>query len=141
MQTFLPYASFKDSAKSLDSKRLGKQRVEVKQIFNCYTGKLSRWNNHPAVRMWRGHHIALLQYGLDICEEWQLRGFEDTLYDEFSDWYIEEISTGVDIIYPPWLGDRDFHRSHRANLVRKDPEFYIPKFGNLDSEPYIWPIK
>jgi len=32
MQTFLPYADFKESAQCLDYRRLGKQRVEAKQI-------------------------------------------------------------------------------------------------------------
>ena len=34
MQTFLPYPDFERSAKVLDNKRLGKQRVEVLQILN-----------------------------------------------------------------------------------------------------------
>ena len=38
MQTFLPYASFEESAKVLDRQRLGKQRVECLQIFNALAG-------------------------------------------------------------------------------------------------------
>ena len=34
MQTFLPYESFEDTAKVLDYRRLGKQRVEGMQIIN-----------------------------------------------------------------------------------------------------------
>ncbi len=39
MQTFLPYDSYADSAAVLDRARLGKQRVEAKQIllFACLT--------------------------------------------------------------------------------------------------------
>ena len=33
MQTFLPYSSFTESAKILDWRRLGKQRVEGMQII------------------------------------------------------------------------------------------------------------
>ena len=33
MQTFLPYADFLASAKALDQKRLGKQRVETIQVL------------------------------------------------------------------------------------------------------------
>ena len=39
MQTFLPYPSFDASAKVLDYRRLGKQRVEAYQILNTITGK------------------------------------------------------------------------------------------------------
>ena len=35
MQTFLPYADFERSAKSLDYKRLGKQRVEAMQLIKA----------------------------------------------------------------------------------------------------------
>lgn len=35
MQTLVPYGAFAASARSLDSKRLGKQRVEVIQIENA----------------------------------------------------------------------------------------------------------
>lgn len=34
MQTFLPYPSFSESARVLDNRRLGKQRVECLQILN-----------------------------------------------------------------------------------------------------------
>lgn len=33
MQTFLPFAEFKETACILDYRRLGKQRVEAKQII------------------------------------------------------------------------------------------------------------
>lgn len=39
MQTFLPYPNFIGSAKVLDSKRLGKQRVENLQIMQALLGK------------------------------------------------------------------------------------------------------
>lgn len=39
MQTFLPYKSFVKSAACLDMRRLGKQRVEAKQILMALTGE------------------------------------------------------------------------------------------------------
>ena len=39
MQTFLPYKSFEESAKVLDWRRLGKQRVEGMQIINAIEQK------------------------------------------------------------------------------------------------------
>ena len=64
MQTFLPYADFKQSAQCLDMKRLGKQRVEALQIHNIVSGKRTSggWMNHPAVAMWQGHAEALADY-------------------------------------------------------------------------------
>ena len=59
MQTFLPYESFAESAKVLDWRRLGKQRVEGMQIIKAITGEkrldgkpYKGWINHPASVMW-----------------------------------------------------------------------------------------
>jgi hypothetical protein len=133
MITFLPYPDFTKSAQSLDYRRLGKQRVEAFQILETLLGKSSSWINHPAVRMWRGHEVILSMYGLSMCIEWIRRGYNDSMAERF-----QEVSGSFDS--PPWLGNEDLHRSHRSNLVRKDPIFYIPKFGNLPPEPYFWPL-
>ena len=84
MQTFLPYPSFTKSAACLDSRRLGKQRVEAKQIYLALTKPGYGWQNHPAVKMWRGYEPALLSYGIIVCYEWVNRGFKDTLGDYFN---------------------------------------------------------
>jgi hypothetical protein len=54
MQTFLPVANFKESAKILDYRRLGKQRVEARQILNALQGKSKGWANHPATKCGEG---------------------------------------------------------------------------------------
>jgi hypothetical protein len=44
---------------------------------------------------------------------------------------------------PPWLGDADFHRSHRAALVRKEPEHYSAHFDDVGDGvgiDYVWPV-
>jgi hypothetical protein len=43
--------------------------------------------------------------------------------------------------YPDWFGNKEFHASHRSNLLRKDPEFY-GKYGWTEPHdlPYIWPL-
>ncbi len=39
-----------------------------------------------------------------------------------------------------WLGDDAFHRAHRSNLLRKDPEWYGAVFDDVpDHLPYVWP--
>jgi len=55
MQTFLPYVNFAESAKCLDYRRLGKQRVEAKQILDVLNGKTTAWQNHPCVKAWKGY--------------------------------------------------------------------------------------
>lgn len=100
MQTFLPYPSFTESAKVLDMKRLGKQRVECKQIINALEGTSKGWQNHPAAIMWRGYLPALAEYGLVICEEWVSRGYKDTLLPFFE----QRLALGGYPFRPPWIG-------------------------------------
>ena len=47
-------------------------------------------------------------------------------------------------LLPSWLGDEALHRSHRSNLIAKDPDFYRPRFAERfgaepDDLPYVWP--
>lgn len=134
MQTFLPYPSFVESVRVLDYRRLGKQRLEAKQIVTTLRHSRGAWMNHPAVRMWAGYIPALCVYGMHCCNEWVRRGYTDNMFDFFAE--------PCGVIEPPnWIGDEDFHSSHRANLLRKDPEYYS-QFGWTDSPdlPYVWPI-
>jgi hypothetical protein len=131
MQTFLPYKNFKKSAKSLDRQRLGKQRIECKQIYGALIFGGS-WKNHPAVKMWRGYERSLLKYSIEICNEWISRGYKDSQKQLFVEWLNNQ--TGTDR-KPPWLTD-EFCRSHQSNLNRKSDyyKFDVPK--NLE---YLWP--
>lgn len=140
MQTFVPLKSFQDSARVLDYRRLGKQRVETWQIYNTLVGNSHGWRNHPAVKMWAGYEAALLLYGMTICTEWQRRGYKDTLYKKMEDEF-KAHRYSTNIILPPWFGDDRIHSSHRSNLLRKDLNFYS-KYGwkENDSQDYYWPV-
>jgi hypothetical protein len=150
VQTFLPYNNFIDSARCLDYRRLGKQRVECKQILQALgvpvggplRDKPSSWRNHPATRMWQGHEYSLCVYAIAICDEWRRRGYRDTLQPQFYDAANTLLRFGKDESgRPPWLGCDEFHSSHRSNLLRKLPEHY-GRFGwsEPDNLEYFWPI-
>jgi hypothetical protein len=149
VQTFLPYPGFAATARVLDPRRLGKQRVEALQVLRALTVPGYGWRHHPVVRMWRGYEEALTRYGLEICREWTATGRRDTcaasLGAEFTAvtarrtprTQAELAGAGA---LPPWLGDPEFHRSHRSALVRKDPGYYRPLFPDVpDDLPYVWP--
>lgn len=137
MQTFVPYDSAQKSASVLDRQRLGKQRVEVIQILKALTFG-GGWSNHPATKMWTGHEVALINYGVAICDEWIDRNYKDTCRGKILD-FLEHYDASQDT-WPAWWGDENVHASHRANLLRKDPDFY-GAFGWSESPelPYIWP--
>ena len=140
MQTFLPHPDFAASARCLDNRRLGKQRVEGMQIMKACIYK-SSWGNHPAVLMWRGYERALHLYVQDICIEWVHRGFRDTCSVKTRDFCTDEGVFQDELIMPPWLGREDFHLAHRSNLVRKDPVFYGRLWPDVPADlPYVWPV-
>ncbi len=150
MQTFVPYADFARTATVLDTKRLGKQRVEVIQIVRALTVPGYAWSSHPAVLMWKGYEEALGRYGLAMCEEWRQRGFGDTCAETIA---ADLARAGVNRLrsypelaeagaLPAWLFDESVQGSHRSALVRKDPEHYRSAFPDADPDvPYVWPVR
>jgi len=132
MQTFLPYSCFFKTAECLDYRRLGKQRVEAYQILKVLNNETISWQNHPAVKMWTGYQSCLALYGVIICREWIKRGYNDNLLNKIIPYY------NRNIVYPKWLGNEQFHKSHQSNLLRKNPEYYSKFFAVPDDLPYIW---
>lgn len=148
MQTFLPYPDFHKSAQVLDRLRLGKQRVEAKQILltldrlkNSPKGVTIPWGSHPAVKMWAGYEVSLCLYGDAICDEWKNRGYKDTLQPFFVKTAMDFVIAGKQPINPSWLGNEVFHSSHRAALLFKDVKHYS-QFNWAESPKldYIWPV-
>jgi len=150
MQTFLPFADFERSARALDSKRLGKQRVECIQVVRGLTRSDYGWKHHPAVLMWKGHEEALGRYAFTCCEVWSERGFADTCAATIG---ADRATAGETVVrsqseladaglLPKWLSDERFHRSHQSSLLRKDPAHYGPLFpGVPDDLEYVWPVR
>ncbi|GAA1346250.1 MSMEG_6728 family protein [Arthrobacter roseus] len=139
MQTFLPYPDFRESAASLDTGRLGKQRVEALQILRALVIPDYGWRSHPAVRMWMGHVPALTAYGLAMVDQWIEQGHDDSTRSKIQE-FTPATPSREDPVMPPWLGDPAFHLAHRSNLIRKDPDFYLPVFDGVPQDlPYIWP--
>lgn len=133
MQTFLPLPNFQLSAKVLDWRRLGKQRLEAAQLLKAMYAQ-GAWSNHPACKMWKGYTIALQHYHDIMILEWKSRGYKNTM-----ELFLPNLD---DMILPFWFGDSAFHASHRSNLLRKDSAYY-GKFGWTEPQdlPYVWPLR
>jgi hypothetical protein len=150
VQTFLPYPDFERSARVLDQRRLGKQRVECIQVVRGLTRSDYGWRHHPAVLMWKGHEEALGRYALTCCAVWVERGFADTcaatITQDLGTHGVTRIRTQAELAevgaLPPWLGDPAFHRSHQSALLRKAPEHYSRLFPDVpDDLEYVWPVR
>lgn len=167
VNTFIISTHLPDTFSLLDYKRLGKQRLEAKQLINI----LEKMDNgedvnnigfakHPACLMWFGYTNALKAY-FNLCViEWISRGYKNTmeLYDVDHDKFVnvecefDGISTvfkGEDgdnpYEFPPFASFPPFILSHKAALIRKNPVYYKDLLCE-EVEPYIklgylWPSK
>ena len=162
MQTFVPVTnSFADIARVLDRARLNKQALEGWQILmtlleldpqgNHRTPK--GWVNHPAVKMWRGHEMALYLYIVEMVDEWKRRGYKSTIADKAKATIQRGLELGLVSLpssSPDWIANMNQFKaiasSHRLALLNKDYEWYS-QFGwpedagkRPDSYTYIWPV-
>lgn len=140
MQTFLPFKSFTETAQVLDNKRLNKQILECYQILNVLSNDdpHAGWRNHPAVKMWRGHEWGLYNYAMAMVKEADERGIKT----ENNVRNLKELSErmyqywGVD--NPKWMNNEKVMArvttTHKANLYRKDPQFYF-EFATAETSP------
>lgn len=151
MQNFHPYKSIIKTAKCLDYRRLGKQRVEsYDSIYLCYRHKgidkriefnksnkqveylWKRYKNHPAVLMYINYINYLKLYYNTIRQEWISRGYNNSL---------PKLRIHGKIIVPHFIGNRKFHNSHKSNLLRKNSNYYSQFNWKIKNDlPYFWPI-
>ena len=154
MQTFLPYPAMRDSLDALDSKRLNKQILETYQILNVLSGqsKSGAWSNHPAVLMWAGAENELWRYGMTAIKLADMRGIktENNLANMDALAKKSAIYWGND--EPMWRINpttiKRVNTTHKANLYRKDPEYYAEYASAVNDEynqpccdtcQYYWP--
>jgi len=128
MQIFLPFADFIKSLNALDSKRLGKQRLEAFELWMVITGRVTKsgWLRHPLVRMWKGFEVAIREY---ICKSVEIFGsrktkdgkrfFDNTKMLEYIDKYDLKVKSNEVIALPDFVGKDEFHDSHKAMLYHK----------------------
>jgi hypothetical protein len=137
VNTFLPYGNFEKVARTLDAKRLGKQRVEAKQILNILMKKTksNAWRHHPVVLMWRGYIQALKHYHNVMIDEWIKRGYYNTM---------KKFRIILPINMPWFLKCKPLLLSHQASLLRKYPEYYSKYFKvrpDYIKRSYLWITK
>lgn len=162
MQTFLPNINFVQSARILDYRRLGKQRLQAKQILQILNGKVSKYFHHPAVLMWTGYEETLAWYHDIVICEWVQRGYNNTMEtlritpEEYSDpeFRLIQVNSKKEyerymhwaafhdcIINPHWLTD-EFCSYHRATLLYKNPQHYSQfNWTEVPKYEYLWPTK
>lgn len=134
VQVFRPYIDWRKSAEVLDDKRLGKQRVECKQVLNVIFRKLDLirdgrrgWLNHPIVLMYFNEgrpYLRDLEGFFNACVvEWKRRGFKNLINLNDIKYFLERVggSDGTPITH--------IHEvEYRRILLIKNLKHYIKVF-------------
>ncbi len=138
MQVFIPEFDFVTCAQVLDRQRLGKQRVEARNILVVLLGKpawcsdkeynyLLRYKNAPQVLQWKESEICLIDYLRCICAEWKKRGYIDNCWQQSLE-TCKEILKDKDpaaLVYQkPWWLDMYYVLRHRNTLLYKNIQHY-----------------
>lgn len=140
LNTFVLSVDHHVTADLLDRQRLGKQRVEAKQIINILEhfdntqDNKKAWFNHPVCQMWIGYTEHLKKYFNIISGEWVARGYKHNMGFYAVD---EEKSEA-----PYWIAWPELRYSHMASLFRKDPREYWGRFEfpcAYNEFGYVWP--
>jgi hypothetical protein len=137
VNTFYIDPNPKVTARILDDKRLGKQRVEAFQIIQALEGKTKGWKNHPAAKSWKGYETALKLYYNIMVKEWVRRGKENNMK-------LYKLPHKDEIKFPYWTTCQKVLDSHKARLIQKEPTYYLDKLETSKKSlkyGYIWPAK
>ncbi|MCS7133323.1 MAG: pyrimidine dimer DNA glycosylase [Candidatus Caldarchaeum sp.] len=147
MQIFRPYVDWTKSAAVLDDLRLGKQRVEAKQVINAFLRKLGLIND--GLKGWLTHPIVLLYFNggkpylddvigfFNACVmEWKKRGKQNNLSLNDIKHLIERVekTSGTPVTHVHEI-------EYRRILLMKDPKHYVKVFPQneilevLEAEP------
>lgn len=126
MQIFIPFPCVRKSLKSLDYKRLGKQRLEAWQIIRIIRGETTGYQKHPIISTYRKYLPAVIDYYNKCLEEWENRGYQNDK--------LQPIKLDSEPERPPFWDYKEFTDRHQAILRAKDPLFYTVEKGFL-AEP------
>jgi len=141
MQIFRPYVDHRRSASFLDDKRLGKQRVEAKQVILAVLRRRGvlrdgrrGWLNHPVVLMYdAGPYLEdLVNYFYAVVEEWIRRGFKNFISLDDVEHLLKHVDTA-----PGTPVTEDLAREYRRILLLKDPCHYYPKLSRGELEELL----
>lgn len=159
MFTYLPYTDFERSARCLTDPILKQQQIDcldvIEYVFipveykdvgspleRCRIKVEGRWKNHPVSKMWAHYRWALLCYSFAINRECILRGFdniESKLKMYGNQVHQKTMTRKFPNQVPKFIYDMKLKLSHRAALIREDPEHYKTIFKVKEDTSLYFP--
>lgn len=150
VNTFILLNDIRAIAKLLDYKRLGKQRVEAQQMLESILSTSSSkkgFANHPVVKMWNDHPMALAHYLNYMIDEWIFRGYNNTMEKHKIDLEVKPHATDsskdticIQIVFS-WFDKIQDMQSDQKKLIHSEI-YHVPKDSVKtiqDAERYFFP--
>lgn len=138
LHVLLPQINFGDTFSKLADADLDVQRRDAFDLFETLThDRGGKERQVPAGRAWIGYEYGLSVYAMQCCMEWRKRGHRDSLTPRIAD-MMKTVSHEYRL--PPWIGDLDIHRAHRAHLLRQNPKYSRVWPGTDSSLPMLHPV-
>lgn len=117
---FMPYGERQRAAVALDTHRLGRMPSEALRILR----EIKAGGNSPSAKFWRPRQDTLVSWASCYMDELIVRGY---LPQKGIKAHLQLfLALEARIKTTPEIGR--ICLSHRGELVRRDPEYYIPKF-------------
>lgn len=160
MNIFQPYEDVTDCAQALDDRRLIKQILECKQIYD--SGMQNRgYSNHPVTQHFKRYPFYVVRYALACCYEYYQRfgkrhSYENFFIDEFDEllhnatdadfktpfFYAQYSSIrtteNVPELFQKKLIDKWSHDRRPPRWTRRDaPDFWIQSLCQLESSSIV----
>ena len=149
LHVLLPQINFGDTFSKLADADLAVQRTDAAFLFEklalaCKHQGHSTHGRYPGkvlkirdIRAWVGYEYGLCVYAMQASMEWQRRGHHDDLTPRLA-----ALAQGISHEYklPPWIGNLDIHRAHRAHLLRQNEKYARVWPGTDVSLPMLYPV-
>lgn len=131
----MPVPEFERVPWVLSMTELSVLRFEVLQVLEMC--KYGGWERSLSAVAWRANLRPLVRYGLRACAVFKIRGGGDHagVFDEIFSYL--DFTLPADL--PPWWGDPNLCRGHRAELIRRRPHYYRRLWPNQKDVRLLWP--
>lgn len=144
MQIFLPYPDFESSAGVFSYTTMMDQCTAILRTLNTLHDvegtEDMRQTDERVLEMWETYEPQLCEYALVLVAEWERRNMLGSYREQFER-HLEWATSGDFVMQKPeWFGDPTLHMSHKAALIRMEPDFYAPLFPGVDQNmQMVWP--
>lgn len=145
MITWMPHIRSLTVARSLSDSHLHEAVISAEKMLRLVEQRPAPTDEISwlAYSMWYGYEYPLCLHGLTLATT--LVSERRIAVDEVPGSYMAEVgieienSGAADRAVPPWIGDKDVHRSHRSQLIMLDPAYADVWPGTPPQMPILWP--